>query len=123
MSKHHILLNMGLILKYLTHVVILMVSNNYKSIKDISRTYMMSIIIMEMKVEIIKLEISQIDKYFTCESDKSSMSGSNSEGLTVVTHTQANYVSWFGQVQFTCVALMSDLTFVPEFLFLNSAIY
>lgn len=60
MSKHHILLSLGLILKYLTHIVILMISNNYKSMKDILRTYRKNIIIMEMKVEIIKFENSEL---------------------------------------------------------------
>jgi len=92
MSKHHILLSLGLILKYLTHVVIPMISSNYKSIKDILRIYMKSIIIMEMKVEIMKLESNEIDKYFTYVSDKSFVSGSNSENL-VVTHAQANHMS------------------------------
>jgi len=69
-----------------------MISSNYKSIKDILRIYMKSIIIMEMKVEIMKLESNEIDKYFTYVSDKSFVSGSNSENL-VVTHAQANHMS------------------------------
>jgi len=45
-----------------------------------------------MKVEIMKLESNEIDKYFTYVSDKSFVSGSNSENL-VVTHAQANHMS------------------------------
>lgn len=91
MSKHHTLLSLGLILKYLTHIVIPMISNNYKSMKDIS--YMKNVISMEMKAEIIKLESSEINKYFTYVSDISFVSGSNSEGLVVVTHAQVNHMS------------------------------
>ena len=45
---------------------------------------MKSVSIIEMKVEIIKLESSEIDKYFMYVSDKSFVSGSNSEGLVVI---------------------------------------
>lgn len=54
---------------------------------------MKNVISMEMKAEIIKLESSEINKYFTYVSDISFVSGSNSEGLVVVTHAQVNHMS------------------------------
>lgn len=43
MNKHHISLSLGLILKYLTQVIILMIPNNYKTMKDILGTYVKNI--------------------------------------------------------------------------------
>lgn len=53
------------------HVVILMISNNYKNSKDILKTYIKNVFFVEMKVEEIKFESGESDKYFTYLSDKS----------------------------------------------------
>lgn len=60
------LLNLNLILKvFFYHIVILMISNNFKSSKNILRISMKSIIFIEIIVEKIKFESSESDKYFT----------------------------------------------------------
>lgn len=52
------------------HIVILMLSNNYTSSKDILRTYTKSIIFVGIRVEKIKVESGESDKYVTYRSDK-----------------------------------------------------
>lgn len=52
------------------HIVILMLSNNYTSSKDILRTYTKSIIFVGIRVEKIKFESGESDKYVTYRSDK-----------------------------------------------------
>lgn len=52
------------------HIVSLMLSNNYTSSKDILRIYTKSIIFVGIRVEKIKFESGESDKYVTYRSDK-----------------------------------------------------